>query len=661
MRNRRTLEWLLAIAVLLDCGTALAQSAVTRGEDLYVDVSADGELVTNLLGDLWALPARGGVAKRLLSSQLPASRPSWSPDGGRLLFQSGPDAAGRIRVLDTQEGTAVDLAGQPEGSRHPTWHPDGSRIAISAPGPNATLDLWDIDVESGLSWRLTAGPHHDGEPAWSADGRDLAWVRRTALGWQLAMRPFGRPTRILVESEDALAAPAFRPDGTLVTYFRRVGDDWQLRMLILSEPPLDRLLVAESRLYPSRVSWRDRERFYYSTGEQLKTREFDAWSGRALSFRASPVATTTAPAFKVASRTLPATTPAEGRLVLRAGRLFDGRSRRYREATDVLVEDGIIADVTARRDWGDVPIIDLGSTTLIPGLIDVYARTPRGVVATDGAALLAWGVTTLVSAATPGFDPALWEGAETPGPRLLPARRLDAGETPEGESPPFLVVATNAGSGSDAEVAERVATWQAQGIPVLADRWTTALRSSTYLLPAAIRGSGPDATDPRRGSGKLPVNLAERQLVSGLADRRTPGVSALFDERQARTLSSVLPPGARVPLLADLRRSRTPVVLGSAPNRLPAGLALHAELLALENAGLPPDQALMAAGHHAAALLGLSGQLGEISVGARADLVFVNGDPLASVADARRIVAVVRNGRFHSQVALLDKPAGTVD
>jgi imidazolonepropionase-like amidohydrolase len=88
---------------------------------------------------------------------------------------------------------------------------------------------------------------------------------------------------------------------------------------------------------------------------------------------------------------------------------------------------------------------------------------------------------------------------------------------------------------------------------------------------------------------------------------------------------------------------------------LPAGLALHAEFRALEAAGLAGDKVLKAAGRRAAEALRLQGQIGEIAPGALADLVLVSGDPLAQVADAMNIVAVVRNGRFYSLISLLER------
>ena len=96
-------------------------------------------------------------------------------------------------------------------------------------------------------------------------------------------------------------------------------------------------------------------------------------------------------------------------------------------------------------------------------------------------------------------------------------------------------------------------------------------------------------------------------------------------------------------------------MLGSKPNGLPPGLALHAEMRALAAAGLSGDQVLMTASSNPAVMLGLDKQIGRIAEGALADLVLVSGDPLARVADTINIVAVVRNGRFYSLVSLLER------
>ena len=75
------------------------------------------------------------------------------------------------------------------------------------------------------------------------------------------------------------------------------------------------------------------------------------------------------------------------------------------------------------------------------------------------------------------------------------------------------------------------------------------------------------------------------------------------------------------------------------------GEELHDELMLLVEAGLSPAEALRAATVDAAALLG-DADGGAIAAGKRADLVLLDGDPLADIANTRKIRAVVYGGRL---------------
>lgn len=99
----------------------------------------------------------------------------------------------------------------------------------------------------------------------------------------------------------------------------------------------------------------------------------------------------------------------------------------------------------------------------------------------------------------------------------------------------------------------------------------------------------------------------------------------------------------------------TSSVLGSNATALLAGDALSAEFRVLAMAGLTPEQMLRAIGVNAAAALRADPYVGRIATGAAADLVFVDGDPLADIYDALNIVAVVRNGRFFSLSGLRER------
>ncbi len=248
----------------------------------------------------------------------------------------------------------------------------------------------------------------------------------------------------------------------------------------------------------------------------------------------------------------------------------------------------------------------MGDLTALPGLIDGQARLPDGAGEELGPALLAFGVTTVVS----GHRDAsrldeIWSGKSLPGPRVLGrAWALDF------EPLPSIVLGPTA-------------------LPV---------------SPAGIRYE----------NGRVSAGEGPAALLSALADARTPGLSDLLRCRQAGLVGH-LPTALRRYVEQPRLDVRSPsIVLGSASNGLAPGIAQHAELLALEAAGLQPYQALRAAGINAASALGLGLQTGRVAPGASADLVIVDGDPLADLEDAIRVVAVVRNGRFFSAIGLIE-------
>lgn len=75
------------------------------------------------------------------------------------------------------------------------------------------------------------------------------------------------------------------------------------------------------------------------------------------------------------------------------------------------------------------------------------------------------------------------------------------------------------------------------------------------------------------------------------------------------------------------------------------GASLHRELELYVAAGLRPAAALRSATVDAAELLGIGERAGTIAVGKDADLVLVEGDPLADISATRRIAHVVRLGQ----------------
>jgi hypothetical protein len=183
-----------------------------------------------------------------------------------------------------------------------------------------------------------------------------------------------------------------------------------------------------------------------------------------------------------------------------------------------------------------------------------------------------------------------------------------------------------------------------------------------YPLAADLdqRWSGKSTPGPRifnSGSEELVASLLHG--TSSVADANTPGLAELLRVRQSSLLPAIVP-RRRFSEPPNLEGKATSVVAGSKPNGLHPGMALHAEFLALSAAGLNGEQVLRSAGVNAATYLKFGLQLGRIAPGSRADLVIVDGDPLQNVADLRKVVGVVRNGRFFSAIGLIERVTATI-
>ena len=101
-------------------------------------------------------------------------------------------------------------------------------------------------------------------------------------------------------------------------------------------------------------------------------------------------------------------------------------------------------------------------------------------------------------------------------------------------------------------------------------------------------------------------------------------------------------------MFSDLRGRGVRVLAGS---DLPAAAGvppLHDELVELVRAGMTPLQALQAATRSPAEFLGRLATEGTVQIGKRANLVLLDGDPLADIANTRRVAAVVVAGRLIS-------------
>jgi dipeptidyl aminopeptidase/acylaminoacyl peptidase len=638
--------------IVLACRHAAADVFLNEGTNISADVAPDGRIVIDLLGALWIVPAGGGAANPIASGERTARAPRWSPDGNRLIFEADKDERTCLRVHDLTSGETRAVGSEEFADRQPDWHPDGTRIVYSSARGETGFDIWETDVATGLSWRLTEQPGDERDAAWSANGRDLVYVHEKDGIHSLVLLRRGYEAEILASGEESIRAPSWRPDGSLITWLQHGFAGWQVNMTILSEPRLTRMLMRNEDFFLAPVAWLDREQLVYTADGLVRLRRFDSWSSRTLPFRANVGAASGFESGDGRIRDLPATTEPDGRHIVRADRLYDGIGAEYTRDRDIVIEGGTIAAVEPRGARDDGILIDLGDVTVLPGYIDGFAALPHPAEPATGPLLLAFGVTTVI-ADTPDATEldSLWSGDSVPGPRVLRAQPI----VEASDEAPYPWLLTVGGDMTEAAAAQpAVREWQKRGVAVLADSWQAGLGSGAAML----LGTNTRPTSPA-GFHYQDVQLASGigtiTFVSGLADAGTPGLDEIHRTRAASLMAPHAELSRRLVDLPDLRAAAPLLVLGSRPNGMPPGIAVHAEFRALAGSGLRPDQVLRCAGVNTAAALGAGFRLGRISTGAVADLVIVRGDPLGNIADALNVVGVIRNGRFFSLSGLLDK------
>ncbi|WP_437731217.1 amidohydrolase family protein [Sorangium sp. So ce1335] len=190
------------------------------------------------------------------------------------------------------------------------------------------------------------------------------------------------------------------------------------------------------------------------------------------------------------------------------------------------------------------------------------------------------------------------------------------------------------------ELARRMAAAGAVVIPTL------AVMDGLYR---AAHGALAELDDPALGDDVPADVIAALRDPSLLADMRTARYKQLVTEWRAHAAANLL----------TCYRAGVTIAAGSDAGN-PAvfhGLALRREIALLVEAGMTPADALAAATRTAADVLGRP-DLGRIEEGAIADVLVVDGDPLADVGALERVARVYRAGVLLDRDALA-LPRGT--
>ena len=665
-------------------------------------VSPDGSSIAFIaLGDLWLMPI-GGTAARLTNDRFMDLDPAWSPDGSRLAFATDRNGTLDLWVRDMSTGEERQITHLPGGAHSPSWSPDGTRLAFRSE-LGLSGDLQQVNIASGEVTMVRRGIFAPSRATWSPDGSIIAVA---------ALRPYsslyreGRNEILLISLDGApdryvtpmphrnlgsrnADGPVWSPDGRHMAF----AADGALHVVPVNP---DGGLAGPPRRFTDGLadafSWTgDGKTVVYRSGSEL--RRVSLADGVI-----EPIALDLD-----WNRTHPT-----DRVVVHAGRLFDGRSPNMREDVDIVIEGHRIVDM---RDHDDAlhrgEVVDASDRTVMPGLIDSHAHQGFGFGEARGRLFLSFGVTTVRDPASDAM--ALLERREAveSGVRVGP-REFATGRMFDGAR-----IYYNLGNGmrsgshlaaelefADAAGYDLIKTYvrlpdvlQRRVIREAHDRGIAV--TSHEIYPAVANGADHvehiGGTSRRGYSPKVTrTSHTYSDVISLLTESGmtiTPTVSlgsgfsyvvatdpAVLDDvrmttffpqamleslrrRASQTQRDMDGAWARLARMTEtvrrVVRGGGRVIAGTDAPIVPYGLSLHAELELYVMGGLTPFEALQTATSVPAAAFGAGEDLGTIRTGTLADLVVVRGNPLENISDARRVEVVVKNGEVFTVEELL--------
>jgi len=139
-----------------------------------------------------------------------------------------------------------------------------------------------------------------------------------------------------------------------------------------------------------------------------------------------------------------------------------------------------------------------------------------------------------------------------------------------------------------------------------------------------------------------------------------PGVTRVAPEL-AEQLTDVGPPSEQselgdkifakdLEIVGVLHRAGIPIVAGT--DQTVPGHSLHRELELYVQAGFTPMEAIQAASLVPARVMGLEKQVGTVEAGKRADIIVIDGDPLADIHNTRNVEFTIAKGKMYNSSEL---------
>ena len=674
------------------------------------ELSPDGERIAfAALGDLWVADLTGGAPRQLTRTSTDEARPRWSPDGSRLAYVTFDENAEReLRVLEVAHPARVRTIGVPPAPYYQpefAWSPDGERMAVI----NGSRIAW-IDIATGKMRIVHGFPRSVQRSSilgWTEGGDSIAFRGARADGFSEALADGFSAARLRwtiwkVSADSGAAIPWVLP-GAYASH-----GVWSADLSRAAYADLGRgghftaanseQAVPISDPSPRFFSWSaNGRRLLYLFGDRLRLLEVASGETRTVALE------------------MHYAVPLAPSLLIRNVRIIDGTGSPATSPSDVMVEGGRIARISAA---GSEPqpnaarVIDAGGRTLTPGLFNLHAHQDPAKL--YHASNLYHGVTSIRDVGST----AEWmqsqrervDAGAVLGPRIFATGGFLGSYA--GGSLANVRYVDPADSAGMASVVTALATVGTDIIktnqprnPKFAASVSRAVHAaglpmtSHHIFPATLASGieGKEHTHLYYRHWDTPLYREDvvqalragnvcvtATLLTGPGawaagrSRRLPLDSTFFqDSAYAKLYPASVLQAARARLRAPsmsardmaayhrteewafasmlrLHQAGVRVVTGTdvAAPLDEIGVLLEIQLLVL--AGFSPLAAIRAATLDAASCLGVENELGSVEVGKLADFIIVDGDPATDIRDLRLITWVVRGGVPYTRQDILN-------
>jgi len=211
------------------------------------------------LYDLYTMNADGTDVERLTFTDEDEMGPSWSPDGGMIIFCTNRDGDSDNYELYTMNADGTNqtrLTNTPAFSdQAPSWSPNGEKILFTSLR-NDNFDLYTMNADGTNEVRLTDNPTFDEMASWSPDGSKIVFESdRDGDNEIYTMNADGTNQTPLTSNPATDYEPGWSPDGSKIVFVS--NRDGNLELYTMNADGTNQTRLTNTPLnYEAKASWK---------------------------------------------------------------------------------------------------------------------------------------------------------------------------------------------------------------------------------------------------------------------------------------------------------------------------------------------------------------------------------------------------------------------